>query len=347
MTAANRVRCQVHTTGSLLILSLAAWGLAVIHAPPAGAAFPGANGRIAFDAAIDLDYDLYVVNPSGTRMRRMFDTPSNEYEPAWSPDSSRVAFSADRSGTRDIYAADPDGTGLLQLTSGTATDFDPAWSADGTQVVFTRLDVGYSLMVVDADGSNLQTLLHASAFEAKYSPDGTRIAFSDGNDIAVMNSDGSGLTRLTNTDDYDFSPDWSPDGSQIVFSSNRNGFTPSPQWPREYGAYLRALINRDDSIAVVAREGLDVVGYAVGRITTLPSFFEHRSRGYIHDVFVKPEHRRRGIGRQLVDEILQWLEHRSVTLVELTVAANNDAIPFWERLGFRVYMHQMKRELES
>ncbi len=227
MTAANRVRCQVHTTGSLLILSLAAWGLAVIHAPPAGAAFPGANGRIAFDAAIDLDYDLYVVNPSGTRMRRMFDTPSNEYEPAWSPDGSRVAFSGDRSGTRDIYAADPDGTGLLQLTSGTATDFDPAWSADGTQVVFTRLDVGYSLMVVDADGSNLQTLLHASAFEAKYSPDGTRIAFSDGNDIAVMNSNGSGLTRLTNTDDYDFSPDWSPDGSQIVFSSNRNGFTPS------------------------------------------------------------------------------------------------------------------------
>src|SRR2546422_8488819 len=60
---------------------------------------------------------------------------------------------------------------------------------------------------------------------------------------------------------------------------------------------LRTLINHDDAIAVVAREQLDVVGYAVGRITTLPSFFEHRYRGYIHDVFVKPEHRRRGIGR--------------------------------------------------
>jgi len=124
-------------------------------------------------------------------------------------------------------------------------------------------------------------------------------------------------------------------------------FTPSPHWPREYGAYLRTLISRNDAIAVVARDDLDVVGYAVGRITTLPSFFEHRYRGYIHDVFVKSEYRRRGIGRQLVEEILRWLSQHRVTLVELTVAANNDAIPFWQRLGFHVYMHQMKKELES
>src|SRR5207245_650499 len=51
--------------------------------------------------------------------------------------------------------------------------------------------------------------------------------------------------------------------------------------------------------------------------------------------------------RQLVEEILRWLAQHRVTLVELTVAANNDAIPFWQRLGFHVYMHQMKKELES
>jgi len=151
------------------------------------------------------------------------------------------------------------------------------------------------------------------------------------------------IRRATIKDIKEILPVW---GQLAGFHAELDAaFTPSPQWPREYGAYLRTLINRDDAIAIVARERLDVVGYAVGRITTLPSFFEHRYRGYIHDVFVKPEHRRRGIGRQLVEEILRWLELRSVTLVELTVAANNDAIPFWERLGFRVYMHQMKRDL--
>ncbi len=123
-------------------------------------------------------------------------------------------------------------------------------------------------------------------------------------------------------------------------------FTPSPQWPREYGAYLRTLISRDDALAVLARDGDEVIGYAVGRITTLPPFFEHRSRGHIHDVYTKEAFRRRGIGRRLVEELLAWFRHRGVTVVELTVVANNeDARTFWERLGFRIYMHHMKRTL--
>lgn len=126
-----------------------------------------------------------------------------------------------------------------------------------------------------------------------------------------------------------------------------SAFKPSPEWAREYSAYLRGLMTREDAIAVVAREDHEVVGYAVGRITTLPPFFARRYRGYIHDVFVKREYRRRGIGRRLVEEILAWLRQHRVTLVELTVAVNNDAIPFWERLGFQVYMHQMKRELRD
>lgn len=123
-------------------------------------------------------------------------------------------------------------------------------------------------------------------------------------------------------------------------------FTPAPTWPREYGAYLRALMSRDDAIALVAREAGDVIGYAVGRISMLPPFFEHRYRGYIHDVFTHARFRRRGIGRQLVEELLSWFQERGVIVVEVTVAANNrDALPFWRQLGFHTYMHQMKRML--
>jgi len=122
-------------------------------------------------------------------------------------------------------------------------------------------------------------------------------------------------------------------------------FTPSPQWPHEYGTYLRTLIGRDDALAVVARDGDQIIGYAIGRITMLPSFFAHRRRGYIHDVYVRDVYRRQGVGRRLVEEILAWLRRKGVTLVELTVASNNDAVRFWERLGFSTYMLQMKLEL--
>jgi Tol biopolymer transport system component len=56
----------------------------------------------------------------------------------------------------------------------------------------------------------------------------TKIAFvswRDGDsEIYTMNSDGSGLTQLTdNVAADEFWPSWSPDGSEIVFSSTRNG----------------------------------------------------------------------------------------------------------------------------
>ena len=63
-----------------------------------------------------------------------------------------------------------------------------------------------------------------------WSPDGTKLAFSstrDGNpEIYIVNRDGSGLRRLTNSPSIDITPTWSPSGTQIAFTSDRSG---SPQ----------------------------------------------------------------------------------------------------------------------
>jgi ribosomal protein S18 acetylase RimI-like enzyme len=153
------------------------------------------------------------------------------------------------------------------------------------------------------------------------------------------------IRRATARDVREILPVW---GELAGFHANLDpAFTPSAQWPREYGAYLRTLMTRDDALAVIAKEGPEIIGYAIGRITALPSFFEHRFRGYIHDVYVREAHRRQGVGRRMVEEILDWLRGRGVTMVELTVAANNDATQFWERLGFQTYMYQMKIDLDD
>ena len=85
---------------------------------------------------------------------------------------------------------------------------------------------------MDADGSNQKRLSNSPAIYGNpaWSPDGRHIVFvsnlSGHREIYVMNSDGSGRTRLTISVGSESSdPTWSPDGTQIAYSvspSRRN-----------------------------------------------------------------------------------------------------------------------------
>ena len=62
---------------------------------------------------------------------------------------------------------------------------------------------------------------------------------------------------------------------------------------------------------------------------------EDSSRAHLVAMWVAPAHRRAGVGRELVDAVLDWARGHGVDDVRLTVTSNNaSAIGFYRRLGF-------------
>lgn len=113
---------------------------------------------------------------------------------------------------------------------------------------------------------------------------------------------------------------------------------------RDYAEFLGLTLGRSDTCVMLALEETRAVSFALGRIQSLPLRFREQRRGWIQDVYTVPERRGHGIGRRVVEGLLEWFDRRGVALVELTVAIGNPgALKFWERLGFATYMYRMKR----
>lgn len=202
-------------------------------AGPAGAAFPGENGLIAF-ATFDLTSStsqIFTIEADGTGLTTVGGGPTFNSAPAWSPDGTRLAFDSLRGGNNfDVYVMAADGSDPTRLTTDPATDAEPAWSPGGDRLVFrSERDGNSELYVMNADGSAQTRLTDDPGRDgrATWSPGGDLIAFSSDRDgdleIYVIAPDGSGLRQLTDNTSDDTNPSWSPDGSRIAFNSDRDG----------------------------------------------------------------------------------------------------------------------------
>jgi Tol biopolymer transport system component len=162
---------------------------------------------------------LYSIGVDGSGLRRLttVDDSRAMTMPSYSPDGSTIAFQ------RGGYLAliDSDGTDE-RIISPELLGVIPAWSSDGQRIAFSMNVAGGSTEIhtVRPDGTALQRLTHSYSRDIapSWSPDGSQIAFGserDGNgELYVMNSDGSGSTRITHDPDghgpYDGGPSWDP-----------------------------------------------------------------------------------------------------------------------------------------
>ena len=82
------------------------------------------------------------------------------------------------------------------------------------------------------------------------------------------------------------------------------------------------------------------------RIDRAPPILEEIERAEITDLGVRESFRRRGIGRALLGEALQWVAASGVNRVEVQVAHGNvEGQGFWRAAGFADFMDVLHKRL--
>ncbi len=196
--------------------------------------------------------EIWIMNIDGSNQRRITFLNSNIYSPSWSPDGKRILFERADSGNT-IYIINSDRTNLKQL-SHTESQY-PTWSADGDKIYYYENTISHSIVTAKPDGNILKRfeitaqssyltvlpngkyifylkgtnscrmdlttgyetpLTSISLDHSTVSPDGNKIAYSNGTDIYIYTIENdTGIFLVANGS----SPSWTPDGKTIIYAS--------------------------------------------------------------------------------------------------------------------------------
>lgn len=230
----------------------------VAAAGPARAQSPPGSGGLVLQRRIGPTADLYLLDVATGRLRRLTRTAQHESGPVWSPDRKRLAFTVNPGASElDVYTMRADGGDVVRVTDAPGPDTQPTWLPDGRlayasvrdgigsiyvddervlvgsssaewspsgkAIAFSAaIEFGFDIWLTDAEAGkrwNLTSTLYEDAYNPRWSPDGTRIAFATTDAVYVMRADGRGLRRLV-TQPHDLALSWSPDGTRIAWVGN-------------------------------------------------------------------------------------------------------------------------------
>ncbi len=108
--------------------------------------------------------------------------------------------------------------------------------------------------------------------------------------------------------------------------------------------YLRSAISSENCLVVVAEESGRIVGMAKVDIKNR-IFYTPAVEGHIVDLYIMPEYRRKALGEKIIGYIISTLKQRVNIITVEFPTANQIAVNFYTKLGFRpVLSHYVRGE---
>ena len=159
--------------------------------------------HIAFQTSQDNAYHIYTMAADGSDRRLVSQGTVDDRHPVWSPDGRLLAVDSGGELKREITLIELSNKARTQITSLDAFASFPSFSPDGSRLSFYVYQKGaLELWTVNKDGSKAVQMTRGLASEtrsqctfachmASWSPDGSRLAYADGDQkhVFTMRSD--------------------------------------------------------------------------------------------------------------------------------------------------------------
>lgn len=98
------------------------------------------------------------------------------------------------------------------------------------------------------------------------------------------------------------------------------------RWANDFPMWLDDETRR----VYVAESDKEIVGFASARRWGPPPIYEESSEVYLDELYVRPSHRRQGLGTQLLNALRDWADRLGAQRLRLRkLAANDEAQAFW------------------
>ena len=185
---------------------------------------------IAYDATIDGNRDVWVMDLQRGGRTRLTTDPAVDGYPVWSPNGEQLVFESQRNGTFDLFIAPFSRVGEEQLLLGTSDNEIPIdWSGDGLYFLYRNSDADYGssdLRALPMSGEDRTPIVVANTpFEERmgsFSPDGRWVAYDtdrSGRFEIIVQAFPEPNEEFPVSTDGGVAPLWSADGEHIYFIS--------------------------------------------------------------------------------------------------------------------------------
>ncbi|MBF9253481.1 GNAT family N-acetyltransferase [Pontibacter sp. 172403-2] len=116
----------------------------------------------------------------------------------------------------------------------------------------------------------------------------------------------------------------------------------------QFRIYVTSLINNEKSAVFIAFAKEEIVGYGIAAIIDENPLFKYPKYAMIEEMGISENFRSKGCGQMLLESIFNWLHLHEVEDVRLKVHnRNKGGINFWEKVGFKTEMYNMKMSLNK